>query len=143
MKRGDDGIWSITTPPLEANGHLYWFNLDGLATADPVNPILTLRQPPSATLVEVSAMTPAAWEVRDVPHGTVVTEWREIGRQLDRTERIVIYLPPGYEKNRPFAILSFTWSTCSGDMTPDSWTNASAARISFSITSSRTGKRAP
>ena len=58
MKKADDGVWSITTAPLEANGHLYWFNLDGVAVADPVNPVIKLRQRTSASLVEVPAGTP-------------------------------------------------------------------------------------
>ena len=28
MTKAADGVWSITTQPLEATGHLYWFNLD-------------------------------------------------------------------------------------------------------------------
>src|SRR5215831_3635762 len=77
MQKGADGVWSVTTGPLEANGHLYWFNLDGLAVADPVNPVIKLRQRTSASLVEVPAEKAAPWELRDVPHGTVVTEWRK------------------------------------------------------------------
>ena len=97
MTRSADGVWSITTEPLEANGHLYWFNLDGLAVADPVNPVIKQRQRTSASLVEVPDASAAPWELRDVPHGTVVTEWQK-SAVLGRTERIVIYLPPGYEK---------------------------------------------
>lgn len=126
MKKGDDGVWSITTSPLEPNGHLYWFNLDGLAIADPVNPIVKLRQRTSASLVEVPATPTAAWEVRDVAHGTVVTEWRK-SAVLDRTERIVIYLPPGYEKSAArYPVLYLVHG--SGD-TPDSWTNAGHANL--------------
>src|SRR5450432_2577060 len=40
MVKGGDGVWSIQTAPLEPNGHLYWFNLDGLAIPDPVNPVI-------------------------------------------------------------------------------------------------------
>src|SRR5262249_22106577 len=60
MTKGADGIWSITTEPLEANGHLYWFNLDGQAIADPVNPVIKLRQRTSASLVEIPGNT--AWD---------------------------------------------------------------------------------
>ncbi|HXJ40464.1 MAG TPA: hypothetical protein VNH18_14375, partial [Bryobacteraceae bacterium] len=52
MNKGADGVWSITTEPLEATGHLYWFNLDGQAIADPINPVIKLRQRTSASLVE-------------------------------------------------------------------------------------------
>src|SRR3954447_6981247 len=38
MTRVEDGVWTLQTAPLERNGHLYWFNLDGLAIPDPINP---------------------------------------------------------------------------------------------------------
>ena len=127
MKKGADGIWTITVGPLEPNGHLYFFNLDGLAVADPINPVVKLRQRTSASLVEIPAAAPAAWEVRDVPHGTVVTEWRK-SAILNRTERIVLYLPPGYEKDKAkkYPVLYLVHG--SGDI-PESWTNAGRANL--------------
>lgn len=126
MTKSADGIWSITTQPLEANGHLYWFNLDGLAVADPINPVVKLRQRTSASLVEIPAATPAAWEVRNVPHGSVVTEWRSSG-VLQRTERFVVYLPPGYEKgSTKYPVLYLVHG--SGDV-PESWTSAGHANF--------------
>ncbi|MGD1069912.1 MAG: alpha/beta hydrolase-fold protein [Bryobacteraceae bacterium] len=126
MTKDADGIWSVTTAPLEANGHLYWFNLDGVAIADPVNPVIKLRQRTSASLVEVPAASPAPWELRDVPHGAVVTEWQK-SAVLNRTERIVLYLPPGYEKSSAlYPVLYLVHG--SGD-TPDSWTNAGHANL--------------
>lgn len=121
MTKGADGVWSMTTAPLEPNGHLYWFNLDGLAVADPVNPRVKLRQRTSASLVEVPAAAPLPWDLRDVPHGVLVTEWQK-SAVLNRTERIVIYLPPGYEKgSRRYPVLYLVHG--SGDV-PESWTNA-------------------
>lgn len=126
MTKGEDGIWSITTQPLEANGHLYWFNLDGLAIADPVNPIIKLRQRTSASLVEVPAASPSAWDLRDVPHGSVVTEWKK-SAVLNRTERIVVYLPPGYQKgSTKYPVLYLVHG--SGDV-PESWTGAGHANF--------------
>jgi enterochelin esterase-like enzyme len=119
MTKDASGIWSITTEALEANGHLYWFNVDGIAIADPVNPVIKLRQRTSASLVEVPAAQPAAWELRDVPHGKSAV--------LNRTERIVLYLPPGYQKSTVrFPILYLVHG--SGD-TPESWTNAGHANL--------------
>jgi enterochelin esterase-like enzyme len=126
MTKGADGVWAITTEPLEANVHLYWFNLDGVAVPDPINPVIKLRQRTSASLVEVPAATPAPWELRDVPHGTVVTEWQK-SAVLGRTERIVLYLPPGYEKSTAkFPVLYLVHG--SGDV-PESWTNAGRANL--------------
>jgi enterochelin esterase-like enzyme len=126
MTKGAEGVWSLYTTPLEPNGHLYWFNLDGVAIADPVNPVVKLRQRTSASLVEVPAQPPAAWELCNVPHGTVVTEWQS-SAVLHRTERIVLYLPPGYEKSSvryPGLYLVHG----SGDV-PESWTNAGHANL--------------
>ena len=126
MQKGSEGVWSVITAPLEANGHLYCVNLEGRAVADPVNPVIKVRQRTSASLVEVPAATPAPWELRDVPHGTVVTEWRK-SAVLGRTERIVIYLPPGYEKAAAkYPVLYLVHG--SGD-TPESWTKAGHANL--------------
>ncbi len=128
MTKSAEGVWSITTPSLEANGHLYWFNLDGVAIADPVNPVIKQRQRTSASLVEVPGSTAAAWELQDVPHGEVVTEWRK-SAALNRTERIVVYLPPGYFKSTArYPVLYLVHG--SGD-TPESWTNAGHANFIF------------
>lgn len=121
MTKGTDGVWSITTQPLEATGHLYWFNVDGQAIADPINPVIKLRQRTSASLVEIPSGSAALWDIRDVPHGTVVTEWNK-SAALNRTERTVIYLPPGYEKGSArYPVLYLVHG--SGDV-PESWTNA-------------------
>lgn len=126
MTKGSDGIWSFTTSPLEANVHLYWFNLDGVAIADPTNPVIKIRQRTSASLVEVPDVPSALWEVRDVPHGTVVTEWRK-SEVLNRTERIVLYLPPGYETSTVrYPVLYLVHG--SGDV-PESWTQAGHANL--------------
>ena len=126
MTKGDDDVWTIQTPPLEANGHLYWFNLDGVAVPDPINPVVKLRQRSSASLVEIPCNPPAAWELTDVPHGSVVTVWQS-SSLLNRTERIVIYLPPGYGKSSTrYPVLYLVHG--SGDV-PESWTNAGHANF--------------
>ena len=126
MTKDSDGVWSLTTAPLEPNGHLYWFNLDGVAIADPINPVIKLRQRTSASLVEIPDAPPAVWELRDVPHGTVVTEWRK-SAVLNRSERIVLYLPPGYEKSKlRYPVLYLVHG--SGDV-PESWTGAGHANL--------------
>jgi enterochelin esterase-like enzyme len=126
MTKGADGVWSITTAPLEANGHLYWFNLDGLAVADPVNPRIKLRQRTSASLFEIPGGSPSAWDLRDVPHGVILTEFQK-SAVLNRTERFVIYLPAGYEKGTTrYPVLYLVHG--SGDV-PESWTNAGNANL--------------
>ncbi len=126
LTKGDDGVWTMTTAPLEANGHLYWFNLDGVAVPDPINPVVKLRQRSSASLVEVPAKPPAAWEVNEVPHGSVVTLWQR-STVLNRTERMVVYLPPDYNTSSGrYPVLYLVHG--SGDV-PESWVNAGRANF--------------
>jgi len=37
MMRGDDGTWSVTTPPAVPGFHYYWFTADGLRVNDPAS----------------------------------------------------------------------------------------------------------
>lgn len=137
MTKSEDGIWSVQTAPLEANGHLYWFNLDGAAVPDPINPVIKLRQRTSASLVEVPSRPPAVWELRDVPHGSVSTLWQK-SKVLNRTERIVVYLPPDYHKSSArYPVLYLVHG--SGDV-PESWVNAGHAN--FILDSLIAGKKA-
>jgi enterochelin esterase-like enzyme len=126
MTRDAEGVWSITAGPIDATGHLYWFNVDGMVMADPVNPKIKLRQRTSASLLEVPANPTAPWSMRDVPHGAVVTEWQK-SPVLNRTEKIVLYLPPGYEKGS--ARYPVLYLVHGGGDIPDSWTNAGNANL--------------
>ena len=99
MTRNADGVWEATAGPLEATVHLYFFTLDGVNIADPVNPKLKLRARTSASLVEVPAQTGALWESRDVAHGSVDVNWRNSAVIRWETPQTWVYLPPGYEKN--------------------------------------------
>src|ERR1022692_4493168 len=38
LTKGSDGVWSVTTGPIDATGHLYTFNVDGVTMTDPINP---------------------------------------------------------------------------------------------------------
>jgi hypothetical protein len=43
MERGEDGVWSVTTPPVIAGFHYYTFTVDGVPINDPASENL-LRQ---------------------------------------------------------------------------------------------------
>src|SRR5258707_8943454 len=43
MTKSAEGIWSVTSEPLEPTGPLYFFTVDGQAIADPINPRIKLR----------------------------------------------------------------------------------------------------
>ena len=126
MTKDAAGIWSFTSPPLEASLHLYFFTVDGLAIADPVNPRIKLRVRTSASLVEVPGDPAPLWQIQDVPHGSVDWNWQHSAVYND-THEFFVYLPPGYEKgNARYPVLYLVHG--SGD-TAAGWTMAGGANV--------------
>ncbi len=95
MTRGADGVWTFTSPPLEPTIHLYFFTLDGLSIADPINPVLKLRTRTSASLVEVPGSPTPVWQPQSVPRGTVDFNCQHSAAYNDE-HPFSVYLPPGY-----------------------------------------------
>jgi enterochelin esterase family protein len=126
MTRDASGVWSVTTAPLEATVHLYFFTMDGVTLADPVNPKLKLRTRTSASLVEVPGDPIPAWQVRDVPHGSVDWNWQHSTVYID-THEFFVYLPPGYRTGKSrYPVLYLVHGA--GD-TAAGWTMAGAANL--------------
>ena len=95
MTKDAEGIWSVTSEPLEPTVHLYFFTVDGQAIADPINPRVKLRVRTSASLVEVPGSPAPPWQVRDVPHGSM--DWNlHHSTAYNDTHEFLVYLPPGY-----------------------------------------------
>lgn len=98
LSKDERGVWSVTLGPFEPSIYIYSFNVDGVAIADPVNPRIKLRARTSASMVEVKDDTPAFWEARDVPHGSVEINWEKSKAIAGETRAIWIYTPPDYAK---------------------------------------------
>jgi enterochelin esterase family protein len=126
MTKDDSGVWSVTSPPLESSLHLYFFTLDGINIADPVNPRIKLRTRTSASLVEVPGDPPPVWQTQDVPHGSVDWNWQHSAVYND-THEFLVYLPPGYQKgNTRYPVLYLVHGA--GD-TAVGWTMAGGANV--------------
>jgi len=118
MEKSAEGIWSITLGPLAPTTYIYWFSVDGVVMADPVNPRIKLRARGSASLVDVPAepptraaqerpTDPVPWEIHDVPHGAVTINWQQSTVLNGETRQVWVYTPPGYEQdpNRQYPVL--------------------------------------
>ena len=126
MTKGADGIWTFTTPPLEATIHLYFFTLDGLNIADPVNPVLKLRTRTSGSLVEVPGDPPPVWQMQAVAHGSVDTHWHHPAA-YDDDHQFAVYLPPGYHTGT--ARYPVLYLIHGGGDVYSSWVTAGAANL--------------
>jgi enterochelin esterase-like enzyme len=98
LAKDDQGIWSITVGPLPADYYTYTFNVDGVRTIDPKNPVV--KQGISS--LESTFLVPgkdAEFEVtRDVPHGQTHIDWYR-SSTLDSARTMRVYTPPGYDAN--------------------------------------------
>jgi enterochelin esterase family protein len=96
MQKEDDGVWTITTEPLEPDYYGYSFTADGVTLMDPSNSQFkpNLLNPQSVVHVPGPASLP--WEVNDVPHGEIRHHFYKSGIIGDQRDYYV-YTPPGYD----------------------------------------------
>jgi enterochelin esterase-like enzyme len=101
MRRGDDGVWSVTVGPLDPELYVYYFNVDGVRLTDPNNPQVKIGYVTSTTtsLLTVPAGTPAFYDVQTVPHGEIRT-LLYASRSNGVTRELTVYVPPGYDQAR-------------------------------------------
>ncbi len=98
MSKGTDGVWTITTAPLEPDYYGYFFFADGVPQLDSDNPVIKPNLIGVQNELHVPGATPLPWEVADVPHGVVHHHFYKSGVVGDERDYYV-YTPPGYETN--------------------------------------------
>ena len=128
MKKGRNGLWTLTVTPEKRDIYPYNFIVDGVSISDPLNKDLFPNENFKASLVEIPAgfafRRPGApqpqaqqgvpYGVRDVPHGKMqYCQYRS--SVLNAWRPLVVYTPAGYEtsgKNYPvFYLVSGTTDT--------------------------------
>lgn len=106
MKKGKEGLWEYTTPVLPSEMYTYRFDIDGVIGLDPHNPF-TRRDVGNVFSIFFVGHGPADYyQVHDVPHGTMQTVWYQCQGLYQNNRRMVIYLPPSYDKdNKNYPVL--------------------------------------
>lgn len=95
MQRGDDGVWSVTTPPVVPGFHYYWFSVDGLTVNDPGSETF-FGWGRQSSGVEVPEAGVDFYDAKDVPHGEVRVFWYH-SQVTGKVRRALVYTPPGYD----------------------------------------------
>lgn len=120
MKKGSDGVWSVTTAPLRPEIYGYRFAIDGQARTvhDPQNQLRRYGN----DLLLIPGQPPQPWEEAGSPRGAVRSHAYAsnvvTGLPGNQSE-FVVYTPPGYDSSaKPYPVLYLlhVW----GDR-PDSW----------------------
>lgn len=97
MAKDADGFWQVTTRPLLPGFHYYAISVDGFSSNDPGSRVFFAARKEVSGL-EVPGPESGFFAVKDVPHGTVRTEWY-FSRSTGETRRIFVYTPPTYDQS--------------------------------------------
>jgi len=95
MQKDDQGVWSLTTDPLEPDIYAYSFQVDGVRLIDPNNPLQKYNLLNTDSQVHVPGPKTLAWEINDVPRGQLHRHFYKSKIAGDERE-FLVYTPPGY-----------------------------------------------
>jgi enterochelin esterase family protein len=99
-----NGLWSVTTPPIEPDIYAYVFNVDGATVIDPVNTFVRVGAWAYMSQVYIPGPRSDFLAVKDVPHGTVHEHWYH-NKELNTERRVLVYTPPGYSEKETYPVL--------------------------------------
>lgn len=97
MTKDSTGMWSVTVGPVKPDIYPYNFVVDGVRVMDPGNVAFFPNERFKASLVEIPGDRPMDYSLKDVPHGSVTYEYYP--SVSGTTGSLVVYTPPGYDKN--------------------------------------------
>ena len=98
LTRDDDGVWNATVEPAPAGVWEYSFTVDGLNIIDSLNPAFKPQREPQKSILHIPSNPPAPWDWQDVPHGTVHGH-SYASKALGKQRELLVYTPPGYERD--------------------------------------------
>jgi enterochelin esterase-like enzyme len=115
--KGEDGIWTLTVGPLRPDMYAYHLEVDGVQVTDPNNTYAAFTAMPPYSELVVHGESPAYYDARSVPHGTVTRHVYHSGVTGGERE-LYVYAPPGYDPARPYPVLYLLGG--SGEL-PSNW----------------------
>lgn len=98
ITKGDDGVWTITTSPLDVGFHFYRVLIDGANVSDPATEVYCGGGGGGLSSAVEVPTGEDFYELKDVPHGEV-RERRYFSKTTQAWRRIFIYTPPDYDRN--------------------------------------------
>lgn len=97
MSKDTNGVWSVTSGPIEAGVWEYSFQVDGLAMIDPGNPAIKPMRQPRTSILHLPGQPPLLHDFQAVPHGAVRLHTYH-SKALARIRELAVYTPPGYDR---------------------------------------------
>jgi enterochelin esterase-like enzyme len=97
MVKGEDGIWTVTTKPLDPGFHYYYLMIDGYRFADPASETF-FGVGRMMSGIEIPAPDQEFYTPKNVPHGQI-RECYHISEVKESYNRFFVYTPPDYDSN--------------------------------------------
>lgn len=107
MTKQENGVWTVTTSPLNPELYSYSLMVDGQRLIDPANSYVNRD---IATLSNIFIVTKSAddkghlYQVNNVPHGTLSRVWYD-SPTLGQQRRMTVYLPAGYDGKKRYPVM--------------------------------------
>ena len=97
MAKGEDGVWTVTTKPLDPGFHYYYLMIDGYRFSDPASESF-FGVGKMMSGIEIPAPDQAFYMPTNVPHGQIRECYYlpEVGKGH---RRFFVYTPPDYDSN--------------------------------------------
>src|SRR5438270_5687732 len=96
MQKDDQGIWTLTTDPLDPDYYGYSFVADGVSLIDPSNSAMKPNLLSQSSEVHVPGASSLPWEIANVPHGVIHRHFYKSEVVGDNRD-FYVYTPPGYD----------------------------------------------
>ena len=104
LVKGDSGVWRLTTQ-VPADLYIYWYDVDGVAVADPRNNRPRVNMTTVRSLLEVPGSAAEFFAERPVPHGQVAAV-HYLSKSLGVPRRMHVYTPADYAtSNQRYPVL--------------------------------------
>lgn len=97
LERGENGMWSVITPPATPGFHYYWFLVDGVIVNDPSS-YSYFGYGRESSGIEIPEKGADFYQAKaDVPHGEVRIRWYR-SEITGKWRRAHVYTPAEYEQ---------------------------------------------
>jgi enterochelin esterase family protein len=107
MNKQDNGVWTVTTSPLNPELYSYSISVDGQRFVDPANSYVNSDISTLSNIFIVSKSNDDKghlYQVNNVPHGTLSRVWYD-SPTLGQQRRMTVYLPAAYDGKKRFPVM--------------------------------------
>ena len=107
MTKQDNGVWTVTTAPLNPELYSYSLFVDGQRFVDPSNSYVNRDISTLSNIFIVSKSSDDKghlYQVNNVPHGTLSRVWYD-SPTLGQQRRMTVYLPAAYDGKKRFPVM--------------------------------------